>query len=98
MKDMFLGVGTIEDAAAAISFIEAGCDYLISPGLVPNVVEIADENNLTWIPGCMTPTEIIAAESMGAKLVKLFPAHPRSWLYGRDQGPFRTCSSCLRAG
>ena len=75
MKDMFLGVGTIKDAAAAISFIEAGCDYLISPGLVPNVVEIADENNLTWIPGCMTPTEIIAAESMGAKLVKLFPGN-----------------------
>ncbi len=67
MKDMLLGVGTIKDAAAAISFIEAGCDYLISPGLVPDVAEIADENNLLWIPGCMTPTEIIAAESMGRR-------------------------------
>ncbi len=75
MKEMHLGVGTIKDPAAAKAFIDAGCDYIISPGLVPDVVEMADEHDLLWIPGCMTPTEIIAAESMGAKLVKLFPGN-----------------------
>lgn len=75
MKDMFLGVGTIKNADGAKSFIDAGCDYIISPGLVPAVSEIANENNMLWIPGCMTPTEIIAAETMGAKMVKLFPGN-----------------------
>lgn len=75
MKDMYLGVGTIKDAVEAKAFIDAGCDYIISPGLVPGVVKIADEYNMLWIPGCMTPTEIIAAESMGARLVKLFPGN-----------------------
>ncbi len=75
MKDMFLGVGTIKNAAMAQSFIEAGCDYIISPGLVEPVAKVANENNMLWIPGCMTPTEIIAAETMGAKIVKLFPGN-----------------------
>lgn len=75
MKDMFLGIGTIKDAAAAKAFIDAGCDYIVSPGLVPEVAEMADDHKMLWIPGCMTPTEIIAAGSLGAKLVKLFPGN-----------------------
>ncbi|MEO6539673.1 MAG: bifunctional 4-hydroxy-2-oxoglutarate aldolase/2-dehydro-3-deoxy-phosphogluconate aldolase [Ferruginibacter sp.] len=75
LKDMYLGVGTIKNAAMAQAFIDAGTDYIISPGLVENVAKIADKNNMLWIPGCMTPTEIIAAETLGAKLVKLFPGN-----------------------
>jgi 2-dehydro-3-deoxyphosphogluconate aldolase/(4S)-4-hydroxy-2-oxoglutarate aldolase len=75
MKDMLLGVDTIKNVSMAQSFIDAGCDYIISPGLAEPVAEIARENNILWIPGCMTPTEIMAAEAMGAKLVKLFPGN-----------------------
>jgi 2-dehydro-3-deoxyphosphogluconate aldolase / (4S)-4-hydroxy-2-oxoglutarate aldolase len=75
LKDMYLGVGTIKNAAMTQTFIDAGCDYIISPGLVPDVVEVADANNMLWIPGCMTPTEIIAAEKLGAKMIKLFPGN-----------------------
>jgi 2-dehydro-3-deoxyphosphogluconate aldolase/(4S)-4-hydroxy-2-oxoglutarate aldolase len=42
---------------------------------VESVAKVADANNMLWIPGCMTPTEIIAAENMGAKIVKLFPGN-----------------------
>lgn len=75
MKDMHLGVGTIKNAAMARSFIDAGCDYIICPGLAADVAEVADANNMLWIPGCMTPTEIIAAEKMGATMIKLFPGN-----------------------
>ncbi len=75
MKDMFLGVGTIKNANAAKAFVDAGADYLISPGLVEDVVTVADTNNMLWVPGCMTPTEIIKAENLGAKFVKLFPGN-----------------------
>jgi 2-dehydro-3-deoxyphosphogluconate aldolase / (4S)-4-hydroxy-2-oxoglutarate aldolase len=75
LYDMYLGVGTIKNAEMAKEFIDAGCDYIICPGLVESVAKVADANNMLWIPGCMTPTEIIAAENMGAKIVKLFPGN-----------------------
>ncbi|MGV3704834.1 MAG: bifunctional 4-hydroxy-2-oxoglutarate aldolase/2-dehydro-3-deoxy-phosphogluconate aldolase [Arcticibacter sp.] len=75
MPGMYLGVGTIKDAASAQAFIDAGADYIISPGLVDDVAEVSDKNGMLWVPGCMTPTEIIKAEKMGAKFVKLFPGN-----------------------
>lgn len=75
LKEMYLGVGTIKNAAQAQDFIDAGADYIISPGLVEDAAQVADKNNLLWVPGCMTPTEIIRAEQLGAKLVKLFPGN-----------------------
>ena len=75
LQGMYLGVGTIKNAASALAFIEAGADYIISPGLVEDAIEVAKSNDILWVPGCMTPTEIIKAESLGAKLVKLFPGN-----------------------
>ncbi|WP_462252549.1 bifunctional 4-hydroxy-2-oxoglutarate aldolase/2-dehydro-3-deoxy-phosphogluconate aldolase [Ferruginibacter sp.] len=75
LKDMYLGVGTIKNGEMAQTFIDAGCDYIICPGLVESVAKVADANNMLWVPGCMTPTEIIAAENLGAKMVKLFPGN-----------------------
>lgn len=75
LKDMFLGVGTIKNSEAAKAFIAAGADYLVCPGLVESVAEIADEQDMLWVPGCMTPSEIIKAENMGARMIKLFPGN-----------------------
>lgn len=75
MKDMYLGVGTIKNADMAQQFIDVGADYLISPGLVESVAAIADKNEMLWVPGCMTPSEIIKAETLGAKFIKLFPGN-----------------------
>lgn len=72
---MYLGIGTIKDRAGAQAFIDAGADYIISPGLVDEVVEVADKNNILWVPGCMAPSEIIRAENLGAKVIKLFPGN-----------------------
>ncbi|GAB3936427.1 bifunctional 4-hydroxy-2-oxoglutarate aldolase/2-dehydro-3-deoxy-phosphogluconate aldolase [Mucilaginibacter myungsuensis] len=72
---MYLGVGTIKTAAQAQAFVDAGADYIISPGLVEEVIPVADKAGLLWIPGAMTATEIIRAENLGAKLVKLFPGN-----------------------
>ena len=75
LKGMYLGVGTIKDGVVAQAFIDIGADYIISPGLVESVAHVADKYNMLWIPGCMTPTEIIRAETLGAKMVKLFPGN-----------------------
>lgn len=75
LNGMLLGVGTIKNAESAQAFIDAGADYIISPGLVEDVAAVADKNGLLWVPGCMTPSEIIKAEQLGAKFVKLFPGN-----------------------
>lgn len=73
LDNMHLGIGTIKNRATAVDFIKFGADFIISPGMVEEVIDQAKKNNLLWIPGCMTPSEIITAENAGAKMVKLFP-------------------------
>jgi 2-dehydro-3-deoxyphosphogluconate aldolase / (4S)-4-hydroxy-2-oxoglutarate aldolase len=75
LKEMYLGIGTIKNGEMAQTFIDAGADFIICPGLVEDVAKVADENKLLWVPGCMTPTEIIRAETLGAKMIKLFPGN-----------------------
>lgn len=75
MKDMYLGIGTIKNGEMAKEFIDAGTDFIVCPGLVKKVAEVADKHDMLWAPGCMTPTEIIKAESLGAQLIKLFPGN-----------------------
>ena len=75
LRDMHLAAGTIKNKKAARQFIDAGADFIISPGMVKEVADVADKSNLLWIPGCMSATEIIHAENSGAKLVKIFPGN-----------------------
>ncbi len=75
LQDFKLGVGTIKDQKTAEDFIRAGADFLVSPGYDDEVAEIAKAQNTLWIPGCMTPTEVIRAENKGFKIVKIFPGN-----------------------
>jgi 2-dehydro-3-deoxyphosphogluconate aldolase/(4S)-4-hydroxy-2-oxoglutarate aldolase len=75
LPDLLLGIGTIKSAKEAVQFVEAGADFLISPLVNPGVAAVAAKNDLLWIPGCMTPTEIYNAQQLGATLIKLFPAN-----------------------
>lgn len=75
LKGMFLGIDTIKNGEIAQTFIDAVTDFIICPGLVEEVTRMADKNNMLWIPGCMTLTEIIRALSLGAKMIKIFPGN-----------------------
>jgi 2-dehydro-3-deoxyphosphogluconate aldolase / (4S)-4-hydroxy-2-oxoglutarate aldolase len=73
MNNMLLGAGTIKTETHADDFIDAKADFLISPGWNKKVSKVAASNDIFWVPGCMTPTEIMRAEDSGAELIKLFP-------------------------
>ena len=75
MRDMLLGVGTIKTLQQAESYVNTGADFLVSPGLVPEVVDFANTKNILYAPGCMTPSEIIEAENKGITFIKLFPGN-----------------------
>ncbi|PWT73551.1 MAG: bifunctional 4-hydroxy-2-oxoglutarate aldolase/2-dehydro-3-deoxy-phosphogluconate aldolase [Bacteroidetes bacterium] len=70
---MYLGAGTIKNESAANAFMEAGADFLVSPGISEDIFDAAYSEKVMWIPGCMTVTEIMKAEEFGIELVKLFP-------------------------
>jgi 2-dehydro-3-deoxyphosphogluconate aldolase / (4S)-4-hydroxy-2-oxoglutarate aldolase len=73
--DMAIGMGTVTDKKAADKAISAGADFLVSPGYADEILEIADKENICWIPGCMTPSDLITVKNAGLQLVKLFPAN-----------------------
>ncbi len=75
MPDMLLGIGTIKNLGQAMDFREVGADFIVSPGFVKEVAEYTLRHNLFYAPGCMTPSEIIAAENAGVGFIKLFPGN-----------------------
>ena len=72
--NVLIGVGTVLDAEQARSALEAGADFLVAPGVVPALVELAGAAGALSMLGAFTPTEIIAAKAAGADVVKIFPA------------------------
>jgi len=75
MPGLLLGVGTIKNMQHATDYLAAGADFLVSPGFVAEVAAYCVSNDTFYAPGCMTPSEIIAAENAGIKFIKLFPGN-----------------------
>jgi 2-dehydro-3-deoxyphosphogluconate aldolase/(4S)-4-hydroxy-2-oxoglutarate aldolase len=75
MPEMLLGIGTIKNQQQAEEYFEIGADFFISPGFVPEVADFLKTKKALYSPGCMTPTEIIAAENTGIQFIKLFPGN-----------------------
>ncbi|MFZ4262578.1 bifunctional 4-hydroxy-2-oxoglutarate aldolase/2-dehydro-3-deoxy-phosphogluconate aldolase [Sphingobacterium sp. HJSM2_6] len=71
--DMKLGIGTIMNADLANTYINLGAEFLVSPIFSEPIAEIANKNNILWIPGCMTPSEIAQAQHAQCAFIKLFP-------------------------
>lgn len=69
-----IGAGTVIDAFTARRAIDAGAEFIVSPGLVAEVVQVANTAGVAMLPGALTPTEILAAVRAGGDLIKIFPA------------------------
>jgi 2-dehydro-3-deoxyphosphogluconate aldolase / (4S)-4-hydroxy-2-oxoglutarate aldolase len=69
-----LGAGTVTDAATVRAVIDAGASFVVSPVFRPEVIAACHERDVPAMPGCFSPTEILAAHECGADIVKLFPA------------------------
>jgi 2-dehydro-3-deoxyphosphogluconate aldolase/(4S)-4-hydroxy-2-oxoglutarate aldolase len=71
---VLIGAGTVLDADAARQCVEAGAQFLVSPGFDAKTVQFARERGILIMPGSLTPTEVITAWRAGADFVKIFPA------------------------
>ncbi len=74
LPDVLMGAGTVLDAVTARQAILAGAQFLVTPTVEPEVIEVAHRYGVPVIPGAMTPTEILACWEAGADMVKVFPA------------------------
>ena len=72
--EIVVGTGTVLDATTARMTMLAGAEFVVSPSLHEDVIEICNRYGTLVAPGVMTPTEAIRGYEMGADLVKLFPA------------------------
>ena len=71
---MTVGAGTVLTKASLDEAIAAGAQFIVAPGLNPSIVEACLEKDVAVVPGCMTPTEMELAMSLGLNFVKFFPA------------------------
>lgn len=70
---VLVGAGTVLDAQTAAKCVDAGAEFLVSPGFDAATVAWAVEHNILMAAGALTPTEVITAWKAGADFVKVFP-------------------------
>jgi 2-dehydro-3-deoxyphosphogluconate aldolase / (4S)-4-hydroxy-2-oxoglutarate aldolase len=73
-SDFLMGAGTVTDADTARAVIDAGARFVVGPVFRPDVMRACHDRDVAAIPGCFSPTEILAAHDGGADIVKVFPA------------------------
>ena len=83
-----IGAGTVVDAETARVAVAAGARFIVGPVFRPAVIEAAHAAGAAAMPGCFSPTEILAAWDAGADVVKVFPATALGPAYFKDlRGP-----------
>ncbi len=73
--DMLVGAGTVLNVEQAKLAVSKGAKFIVAPGFDAETVAWCVENGIAVCPGCVTPTEIMAAIKLGLKVVKFFPAN-----------------------
>jgi len=84
LPDALIGVGTVLDAETTRAAILAGAQFILSPTLDEASIKMANRYNIPFIPGVLTPTEILKAYEYGAKVVKVFPIRAFGPQYLKD--------------
>ena len=88
-EKILLGAGTITDKEQAKLAARAGAQFLVSPGLDPELVPHMRETGLTVLPGVLTPSEVMLASRLSFQCLKLFPGSLGGSSYLKTlRGPF----------
>jgi 2-dehydro-3-deoxyphosphogluconate aldolase / (4S)-4-hydroxy-2-oxoglutarate aldolase len=71
--NVLVGAGTVLNVEAAKRCLDAGAEFLVSPGLNLEVIQLAAKEGKLMMAGALTPTEVIMAWEKGSDFVKVFP-------------------------
>lgn len=98
-EGVLFGAGTILDPETARLCILSGAQFLVTPSLHFEIIEMAHRYDIPIIPGAFTPTEILHAWEKGAEIVKVFPASSAGPQYIKElKGPFPQIKLCPTGG
>lgn len=87
--DMTLGAGTVLGIEDAVKAMEAGAQFIVTPGYIPELIDFLKMKNMPVIPGVATPTDITRAVCQKVYLLKVFPASQLTpEFFKAVQGPF----------
>lgn len=70
-----VGVGTVISEGQVNKCIELNVDFIVSPGLTENLAKVLRASKIPFLPGAVTPSEIISGQELGVKYFKFFPAN-----------------------
>lgn len=89
--DMLVGAGTVVTLDQCRHAMDCGAQFIVSPGFHEELVRLCLSNGVAVIPGCVTPSEIMAAMRLGLNVLKFFPANIYGGLAAMKalSGPFR---------
>ena len=73
--DMLIGAGTVLTIDQVDRAVSAGAKFIVMPGFNEEVVRWCMDKEICIMPGCVTPTEIMAATALGCRIIKFFPAN-----------------------
>ena len=74
MPDMIVGAGTVLTTAQIDEALAAGAQFIVTPGMDPDLVRYCQEKGVDIFPGCTTPTDYHTAYKFGLEVLKFFPA------------------------
>lgn len=72
--DMLIGAGTVINAEQCRDAVSVGAKFIVSPGFSKEVADVCKESGVPYVPGVVTPTEIMTALGEGISVLKFFPA------------------------
>ena len=72
--EVLVGAGTVTDAETARRAVDAGAEFIVTPCLVPEVIDAAHRADVAVLPGALSPSEVFEAFRLGGDMVKVFPA------------------------
>ncbi|MCG7560978.1 MULTISPECIES: bifunctional 4-hydroxy-2-oxoglutarate aldolase/2-dehydro-3-deoxy-phosphogluconate aldolase [Pseudoalteromonas] len=74
VPEAYVGTGTVVDKASFDASVEAGADFMVSPGVSSELLALAKESDIPFLPGAATPSEAMELAAQGFKFLKFFPA------------------------
>lgn len=100
VPEAIVGAGTVRNVADLRAARDAGAQFAVSPGFVPEVGQASRDLGLPLLPGVATASEVMAAQMQGFDFLKLFPAVPVGGLalLKALAGPFPDVAFCPTGG
>ncbi|WP_105199229.1 MULTISPECIES: bifunctional 4-hydroxy-2-oxoglutarate aldolase/2-dehydro-3-deoxy-phosphogluconate aldolase [unclassified Pseudoalteromonas] len=74
VPDAYVGTGTVIDKATFAASVNAGADFMVSPGVNDELLALASQSDIPFLPGAATPSEVMRLAERGFSFLKFFPA------------------------